>query len=301
MLVVPPKILIHDDGSTVVEDPGSTTVEYFNPEEGVCNRYYYTAPLPVAMQLGDRLGPRSLHPSYETAGIWWAPADVVRDGWKLLRRWMKLAESGEGISCSDGFCKRIFFAGGPSKPRDEVWLAACWVMNVGGANAAPHGCTQIGIVSRTSNRGFITARYEETFCVLGPPGVVDSEMKIPCGAPVSRVGALIRTVLTAAPFNFETEIRHSSVFAVANPRPSQILNGWREQVGTRVDFEIAKADNGFPELDVSLYVELLLNKQNTLNSQDWHKADDALEANYVSAIRNRLQRSLAEACGSSVR
>jgi hypothetical protein len=212
---------------------------------------------------------------------------------RTVSQWRDLAERKKVFACKESYCVTIIKPT-PSKIRSSD-LAACLIPKVGNRFGAPSRCTKI--FEETGEDGpqllAVIGRMWRKHCKTGRP---DFGFVIQGAAPDQMANFLAKAqqALVASPLSLDAEIHTDYVLGVSDHRLSSILSGYRELVTVRID-----AHAWTYSIESIVSTDLLVNKQNTSRSSDWHAPSEEQQEKLNRTVKTLLKNELFKMCSKA--
>jgi hypothetical protein len=228
----------------------------------------------------------------------WAPETSVYQARSVLDTIQRAATLFQPLTCEEGRCEVAVQV--VNEPGDQA-LAICSALDPRGQNipsgavfdprlksrlGPPINC-QVVVVSRQGQW------WIEAIDGVTPPalarmiGIYTLEVK---GLPRSAMMTSLDRALASSPLTMpDRSMKRDRLWAIAPRRFSKVISGeWFEWAQVLIELD--------EEYRVKLYLDLLVNKQNTEEPSNWHLPTEQQQEEYRRAIITAITRELANVC-----
>jgi len=269
---------------------------------------YSTYIPPYKVALPDevlREGPNCSKEGKETALV--PRTDIRNSQASAIRRLHLRATQRSVFSCRGPICIAVIKTI-PDPNRFSYGLSACLVPKVGTALGAPEHCVEIYRKNTSAELFRVVVGTTSFACYIGRPdfqflirGVSENSF--------SKILDQSKAALSSEPFKLQAEIHERYLLAISDRRVSPILPGYREMTTIRIDVEDAGRDlteitrrrdrfldNPAQTAGTIVSSNILVNRQNTDRTSDWHPASESQQEAYIAAVKASLKDKFMNLC-----
>jgi len=233
----------------------------------------------------------------------WAPLLKVPKGLSRLKGWKAASETGVPYDCESAVCQVIVHALNPVP--GEVTLASCKIVGEGNrVSGAPWDCHPIAIITSDGAWVRVVSEYGEVGKrTLGLP---DFDF-VWFASTLPEISTFLRdaqSALSSNPLQLATRIQIITsqagvLLGTSEYVASKVLSDYkprlREMATVRVEAFTGREDRiSYIKLIVS--TNLLVNTLASTSPEDWHRANQSQEEDYVKAVRANVKAYLDKAC-----
>jgi hypothetical protein len=208
---------------------------------------------------------------------------LASSGATVLQQLLEQSVASLPRSCSDDRCEAIV----SSSIRDEPGrtLAVCRVIAAGSSFGPPRDCEPIAIRDATEWWLRIVVGQDSAHPYLVPVYQLDV-----AGLSRESIMAALDHGAADPPLSLQDRnVKGNRLLAIGSKRFSKVLSGgWFEWTEILVELD--------EEYEVSISLDLLVNKQNTANPADWHLPTDQQVDEYRQVIKSMVARTLSQSC-----
>jgi hypothetical protein len=219
-----------------------------------------------------------------------------------IRRLRERATQGRVFSCQGPMCIAVIKTI-PDPNRLSHGLSVCLVAKVGTALGAPRQCVEMYRKNKSAELFRAIVGTTTAYCYGGRP---DFQLVIRAADEklFPKILEQSRVALSSEPFRLQAEMHERYVLAVSDRRVSPILSGYREMTTVRVDVEDAGRDLGeifirstrTQTAGATVSSDILVNRQNTDRTSDWHPASWSQQEAYTAAVKTSLKDKFLNLC-----